>query len=128
MIFFLLASLALGPETPVTKIPRLLNSTIAPQTPHVITDGSGFLAGWQRGETFARVNSEGEVVDRPSIRITPPPNVRWFDLIRHRDADVVGWYYFLDSGIVHVRVGTLTSTLFDVALPNADINSDTFKL
>ncbi|HEX9500984.1 MAG TPA: hypothetical protein VGA10_04950, partial [Thermoanaerobaculia bacterium] len=96
--------------------------------PRVVSDGTGFLIGWQRGDAFARVNSDGEVVDRPSIRVVPPPNMRRFDLVRHRDAGVVGWYYFLDPGIVHVRVGTLTSTLFDVALPDADINSNAFKL
>jgi hypothetical protein len=128
MIFFLLAAMALGPETPVTQSPRLLTTLISPGTPRVVSDGNGFLVGWRRGEAFARVNSDGEVMDRPSIRVVPPPNVRWFDLVRHRDADIIGWYYFLDPGIVHVRVATLTATLFDIALPDADINSDTFKL
>jgi hypothetical protein len=123
MIFLLLATLALGPEKPVTESPRLVSTRVAPQVPRVVTDGNDFLVAWNGGASFAHVNSAGDVLDRPSLNLATPPNVRYFDLIRHGNANVVGWYYFTDAGVVHIRAGAL-----DLELPNADINSDSFRL
>jgi len=123
MIPFLLAALALGPEKPVTISPRLLTTRVAPQTPRLLPNGDGFLVAWNQGAAMAHVNSEGEVLDRPSLQGMVPPNVRFFDFIRHGDAFVFSWYYFVDPGIVHIRAAMTGTTLFDIALPDADINS-----
>jgi hypothetical protein len=123
MIFLLLATLALGPEKPVTESPRLVSTLVAPQVPRVVTDGNDFLVVWNGGASFAHVNSDGEVLDRPSLNLATPPNVRYFDLIRHGNTNVIGWYYFTNAGVVHIRAGAI-----DLELPNADINTDSFRL